>query len=388
MVGPYPNYNSNPIAPDISGMASNAVQLASRIRLGWNMGNTLEAVGGTDETVWGNAKPTPELMALVKQSGFDAIRIPVAWDQYANQTTAKIDSAWLQHVEDVVQMAIENDLYVLVNIHWDGGWLETNVDPESQQEVNYKQRAYWAQIARQLRDFDERVMFASANEPHVETAEEMAVLLSYHQTFIDVVRATGGRNAYRVLVVQGPSTSAERTYQLMNQLPADTLPGRMMVEVHSYTPYQFTLMQDPQDWGFIAYPFYYWGSGNHSATDTQHNPTWGEEAEIDKEMNWMREKFTSKGIPVLLGEYSAMRRNDQVPASERARHFASRAYWHRYVTAKALDNGVIPFYWDAGATDKFGSGLFDRDHATISQPTNNTLVDTETLNALKQGAGK
>lgn len=363
------------------------MQLAAKMTLGWNLGNTLEAVGGTDETAWGNAKPTPELMALVKQSGFDAVRVPVAWDQYANQSTAKIDDTWMQNVKNVVQMAVDADLYVLVNIHWDGGWLENNVNRESQEAVNHKQYAYWAQIATQLRDFDERVMFASANEPHVETVEEMAVLLSYHQTFVDVVRATGGKNAYRVLVVQGPSTSAERTNEMMNQLPTDTVAERMMVEVHTYTPYQFTLMEDPQDWGFTAYPFYYWGSGNASATDTQHNPTWGEEADVDQEMAWMREKFTSKGIPVILGEYAAMRRNDQVPASERDLHFKSRAYWHRYVTQKAVENGLIPFYWDAGATDKFGSGLFDRDHDTASEPSNNTLVDVETLNALKQGAG-
>jgi endoglucanase len=162
-----------------------------------------------------------------------------------------------------------------------------------------------------------------------------------------------------------------------------------MVEVHSYTPYQFTLMSEPQDWGFTAYPFYYWGSGNHSNTDTQHNPTWGEEAELDKEFNYMKAKYTSQGIPVILGEFAAMRRNEQVPATERALHFKSRAYWHKTVTQKALANGLIPFYWDAGdPRGKFGSGLFDRDQDTRTDATHTALVDTETLNALKAGAGK
>jgi endoglucanase len=401
MAGRYPNYNVNPLAPDANGMGSTAQQLAAKIKLGWNMGNSMEAVlkdssgnylkldGVLPENSWGNASVTKELMQRVKQSGFDAIRLPLSWDQYASATTAKIDAEWLGRVKTAVQTAVDAGLYVLINIHWDGGWLENNVNVQSQQAVIDKQRAYWTQIAIALRDFDERLMFASANEPSVENASQMSVLLSYHQTFIDAVRATGGKNSYRVLVVQGPSTSAEKTYQLMNNLPTDPQPKKLMVEVHSYTPYQFTLMSDPQDWGYTAYPFYYWGNGNHSNVDTQHNPTWGEEADVDKELNYMKEKFTSKGIPVVLGEYAAMRRNDQVPASERALHFKSRAYWHKYVTQRALANGIIPFYWDAGdASGKFGSGLFDRDQDTRNAPSNNTLVDTETMNALKSGAGK
>lgn len=382
-------------------MSSSAQTLAAKIKLGWNMGNSMEAVlknadgsylkleGVAPENSWGNASVSNELMQRVKQSGFDAVRLPLSWDQYADPASAKIDPAWLARVKTAVQLAINNGLYVLINIHWDGGWLENNVNAQAQAAVQDKQRAYWSQIATALRDFDERLLFASANEPHVENASEMAVLLAYHQTFIDAVRATGGKNAHRILVVQGPSTSAEKTYQLMNTLPKDSIANKLMVEVHSYTPYQFTLMQEPQDWGFTAYPFYYWGNGNHSNNDTQHNPTWGEEADLDKEFNYMKEKFTSKGIPVILGEFSAMRRNEQVPAAERNLHFKSRAYWHKTVAQKALQNGLIPFYWDAGdAKGKFGSGLFDRDQDTRAEASNNTLVDIETMNALKAGVGK
>ena len=382
-------------------MSSSAQTLASRIKLGWNMGNSMEAVlknsdgsylkldGVAPENSWGNASISNELMLRVKQSGFDAVRLPLSWDQYADAYTAKIDPAWLNRVKTAVQLAINNGLYVLINIHWDGGWLENNVNSQSQSLVNDKQRAYWSQIATALRDFDEKLLFASANEPAVENASQMDVLLSYHQTFIDAVRATGGKNTYRVLVIQEPSTSAERTYQLMNKLPRDSQANKLMVEVHSYTPDQFTLVTEPQDWGFTAYPFYYWGSGNHSNSDTQHNPTWGEEMDIDKEFNYMKEKFTSKGIPVILGEFSAMRRNDQVSASERALHFKSRAYWHKTITQKALQYGLVPFYWDVGdSKGKFGSGLFDRDQDTRNEASNNTLVDIETMNALKAGAGK
>jgi endoglucanase len=359
----------------MTGMSSTATQMASRIRLGWNIGNTMEAIGG--ETAWGNPMVSNELIQLVKQSGFDSIRIPASWNQYANQTTAKIDDAWLNRVKEVVQICMDNDMPTILNIHWDGGWLENNVTPESQVANNAKQRAFWQQIATHLRDFDERLMFAGANEPNVDTAQQMAVLLSYHQTFIDAVRETGGRNAYRILAVQGPNTDIERTNQLMSQMPSDTVQNRMMAEVHFYTPYQFALMAADADWGN---QFFYWGAGNHSTTDTAHNPTWGEEAFIDSLMTLMKNQFVDQGIPVVLGEFSAMRRTDQVFGDNLQLHLRSRAAWHRYVTQRALANGLLPYYWDPGGLGNHSSGIFNR--------SNNTVFDTQTLDGLLEGAGK
>jgi hypothetical protein len=109
---------------------------------------------------------TDELIRLVKESGFDAVRVPASWDQYADQATARIDPSWLDRVRQVVRYCASNELYVIVNIHWDGGWLERNVTPDKQAENNARQKAYWKQIATHLRDFDERLLFASANEPN------------------------------------------------------------------------------------------------------------------------------------------------------------------------------------------------------------------------------
>src|SRR5690606_24535079 len=114
-----------------------------------------------------------EYVEAVKDMGFNAIRLPCSWDQHSNQTTAKIKQQWLDRVKEVVQYCVDNDMYVLLNIHWDGGWLENNCTPEKQEAVNAKQRAFWQQIATHMRDFDERLMFASANEPHVENATQM-----------------------------------------------------------------------------------------------------------------------------------------------------------------------------------------------------------------------
>lgn len=356
-------------------MESSAAEIASRIQLGWNLGNSLEAIGG--ETAWGNPAATRELIQLVKQNGFDAIRLPVSWNQYADQTTAEIDPAWLNRVREVVEYSVDAGLYVIVNIHWDEGWLENNVTPEKQAENNDKQRAFWQQIATHLGDFDEHVMFAGTNEPNVDNATQMAVLESYLQTFVDTVRSTGGKNAYRVLVVQGPNTDIERTAQLMHQVPVDTLPDRLMAELHFYTPYQFTLMSEDADWGK---QFYYWGKDYHSSTDPERNATWGEEDEVDRLFGLVKQQFVDKGVPVVLGEFTAQRRTGQVSGEALELHLASRAHFHRYVTAKALENGLLPFYWDAGGLDHLSSGIFDR--------RNLRVFDQQTLDALRQGAGK
>lgn len=363
----FPSYNTHPPAPDISGMDSTATELAARIRIGLNIGNTLEAWGGKSETYWGNPVITREFIAFAKASGFNAIRLPVSWDQYADATTAKIEDDWLARVKEVVQYCIDEDLYVLVNIHWDGGWLERNVTLDKQAEVIARQKAYWEQIATVLRDFDERLMFASANEPHVENESNMAVLTAYHQTFVDAVRATGGKNAYRVLVVQGPDTDIEKTNEWMTLLPTDTLAERMMAEVHFYSPFNFTLMEQDESWGNR---FYYWGRGFHSTTDSTRNATWGEEDYVDATFALMKQQFADQGIPVILGEYGMGIRNF-LAGENLELHLASRAYYLNYVTQQAIANGMLPFYWDTG-------GLLDRG--------NNSVKDQQGLDALIEAA--
>lgn len=366
-VAGFPEYNTQPLPADMTGMESTAAELAGRIKIGLNIGNTLEAMGGKTETYWGNPVITEEFVAFAKQSGFNAIRLPVSWDQYADQETAKIEQQWLDRVQEVVQYCIDNDLYVLVNIHWDGGWLERNVTPEKQAEVNARQKAYWQQIATLLRDFDERVMFASANEPHAENAEQMAVLLSYHQTFVDTVRSTGGKNAYRVLVVQGPLTDIETTNELMHSLPVDTVPNRMMAEVHFYSPYNFAIMEEDEAWGNR---FFYWGDGFHSETDTAHNATWGEEDYVDEIFDMIKTQFVDQGIPVLLGEYGATKRT-HLTGDDLQLHLASRGYYFKIVTELAIAHGMLPFFWDTG-------GLLDRH--------NYTVLDQLALDGLIEGA--
>ncbi|ESQ90377.1 hypothetical protein ABAC460_09490 [Asticcacaulis sp. AC460] len=345
-------------------MTRTPTQIAALIKLGLNIGNTLEATGG--ETAWGNPLITQGLIDTAKTQGFRAIRLPCSWNQYANATTAKISDSWLNRVKDVVQYCINADLYVVLNIHWDGGWLENNVSASSRDTVAAKQKAFWEQIATHLRDYDERLIFASANEPNCDTAEEMEVLLAYHQTFIDAVRSTGGRNAFRTLVLQGPNTDVELSDKLWTKTPTDTATNRLMAEVHFYTPYQFTLMDKDESWGKM---FYYWGKDYHSTIEPDRNATWGEEDHVDLMMATMKRLFVDVGIPVILGEYGAMTRT--TPA-DLEKHLASRAHWMKYVTQKALANGLIPFLWDTGS-------LIDR--------TSHAVLDRRGLDAILEGAG-
>ncbi|MEO8405284.1 MAG: cellulase family glycosylhydrolase [Chitinophagaceae bacterium] len=366
----YPSYNTTPKAPDATGMSSTAVQLAANIKLGINIGNTMEADGG--ETGWGNPVITQSLIDLMKQNGFNAIRIPCAWNLHVDDAaTAHISTAWLNRVKQVVQYCINDGMYVVLNIHWDGGWLEQNCTELKKDSVNAKQKAFWEQIATNLRDFDEHLMFASANEPNATTAAQTAVLKSYHATFINAVRATGGKNSYRTLVLQAPSTSTDLAVQYMTTLPVDPVANKLMIEVHYYTPPNFCLLATDASWGNM---FYYWGTNYHSTTDPSRNSTFGEESYVDATFRTMKTNFVDRGIPVVLGEFAAIRRGN-LTGDSLTLHLASRSHYYRYVTQQAKANGMLPFLWDVGYTD----GIFNRQ--------TNTIFDQQALDSLRVGAG-
>lgn len=370
----YPDY-SQPIAPDASGMSRTATQIAREMYMGWNLGNTLEVPG--NETGWGNPKATQLLIDSVKAAGFNTIRLPCAWDSYLeDRNTAKVSASWMSRVKEVVDYCVKNNMYVILNIHWDGGWLENNVTIAKQAENNAKQKAIWQQIAMQFRDYDDHLLFAGTNEPNVENETQMTVLYSYLQTFIDAVRQTGGRNAYRTLVVQGPGTDMTKTNQLMNRMPNDEVPNRLMAEVHYYTPWNFCGMDKDESWGKM---FYYWGADNHSSTDATRNATWGEEAELKRLFGLMKTRFTDKGIPIILGEFGALSRN-QLTGDNLTRHLASRAYFYECVAREGRNSGMIPCLWDTGIHANNNMGIFVRSSGAIG--------DRQAYNALMKGAAE
>ena len=369
-----PDY-STPISPNGTGMSMNAESLVHNIAIGWNLGNTLE-VPLTDggETGWGNAMTTQQLIDGVKAAGFNAIRIPCAWNSYMSDTnTYQISSNWLAHVKQIVQYCFNDSLYVIINIHWDGGWLENNCSRAKQVAVNLKQRAFWQQIAVNFRDFDEHLLFAGCNEPAVSDTSGMAVLLTYEQTFINSVRSTGGRNSYRTLICQGPSTNIDETVQYMTMLPTDITANRLAFEVHDYDPYQFSLMTADASWGNM---FYFWGAPYDQqplVNGVNRNATWGEESWFLSEFSKLKAKFAANGYPVILGECGAMART-ALTGNNLTTNLASRAYYLQYAIQQAKNYDLAPFVWDFGFFNRSTGTVADTMgiHAIMAGSTNGT----------------
>ena len=138
---------------------------------GWNLGNTLEPPSG--EGTWGPAA-TQNLVNAVADAGFNTVRLPVAWDSHANQSTYQIDPAWMARVKQVVDWCYAKNLRVVVNSHWDAGWFENNIGNTPNPTINQKMNAYWTQIAEAFKGYDDRLLFAAANEPAADTAAQVA----------------------------------------------------------------------------------------------------------------------------------------------------------------------------------------------------------------------
>lgn len=356
----------NQLAASIAsvGMESDALVLAAKIYAGWNIGNTLEATGG--ETSWNNPMVTEDYVKKIKDLGFNAIRIPCAWSQYIeDEATFKIKDSWLNRVNEVVGYCVANDMYAIVNIHWDGGWLEENCIPAKQEENNIKQHALWTQIANKLNHYDEHLIFAGANEPNVDNAQKMTVLKSYLQTFVNAVRATGGNNAVRNLIVQGPNTDISTTDQLFGTMPTDVVDNRMMVEVHYYNPWTFCGMEKDESWGKMAY---FWGDFKVAGSDR--NATSGDAAEMKTLFGKMKSRFVDNGIPVILGEYGAITMHKGLGDLQEA-HDKSRSLFDETVTREAKNHGMVPFYWETG-------GVVDRYTGAIK--------DNYAIDGIKKGA--
>jgi hypothetical protein len=162
----------------------------------------------------------------------------------------------------------------------------------------------------------------------------------------------------------------------MHNMPVDSIADRLMFEVHYYTPWQFCGLTQDASWGRM---FYYWGKDYHSATDASRNATWGEEAELDRLLGLMKTQFVDKGIPVILGEYGAVKRN-LGENSDQALHLASRLYFYRYFVESAVTKGIIPFNWDTGPYGNNTMGIFDRNSGAV--------VDQGLLDSIMVGAGK
>lgn len=354
-----------------------ATEVASRMGIGWNLGNTLEAGNNANnftnkgglgaETSWQGTRCTPELFEFVRQQGFQSVRIPCAWvmGHISNASTYEIDSRWMARVKEIVDMALNADLYVIINQHWDGGWLERNITATGEAKEKNKAvlEAIWKQIANTFKDYDERLLFAGLNEPEANTLEATLQLKEYESIFINTVRATGGNNEKRVLIVQGPTTNIDNTNAYYGEMPYDpTATDRLMMEVHYYNPWQFWGMEKDESWGNV---FYYWGVGNH-VSGSKHNATCGEESTMREQLDLMKAQFVDAGIPVLIGEFGANWRNVSGQQGEsQEKHDASIKLHYKLLVQYALERGMVPMMWDTNYCGRPSMTIINRSNLTI-----------------------
>ncbi|WP_428232804.1 cellulase family glycosylhydrolase [Flavobacterium sp.] len=366
----YPSFNTSPIAPDATGMGSTATEINAGIKLGINIWNTMETPG--DETTWGNPKITQNLITVLKSAGFNAVRIPCQyWVSHADHATGKIDDTWLNRLKEVVQYCVNEDMYVLVNDHHDG-FSDFKATGGQLDSIKAIQKIIWQQVATKLRDFDEKVMFASSNEPDATTLTEVTNLHDFHQIFIDAVRSTGGKNAYRTLVLQVPNTSLDLapffSVGANPGLPVDKVPNKLILEFHWYSPPNFCILGGDASWGR---EWRYWGKNYKSTTDPLHNSDAGlEEDYMESTLLLARQRFVDKGIPLMMGEFGVQYHADHCPTpADSLLSLKSTAHFYAHVVKTARANKISPFLW---------AGVINRVTETLDNPRD--------LDSLRSGA--
>lgn len=328
---------------------SDGLDFVKNMKLGWNLGNTMDAGTRTkeeyeDETAWGAPMTTEKMILAIKEAGFNTLRLPVTWHTHVDEDF-NISEVWLNRVQEVVDYAYNNGMYVILNIHHD--IQENYYYPTYETLENTKKysKAIWTQVSEKFKDYDEHLIFESINEPRlkgtdnewwIDTKTDLAkevidCIMQVNQEFVDLVRASGGKNETRYLMT--PSYCASPVYATddLFSIPNDPA-GRTMVSVHAYEPQNFAL-----DANADANIFVVERMGRV----------------LDALMRGLYDKFTSKGIPVVIGEFGARNKNEN--SESRINHAG-------YYVAAARAAGISCIWWDNNAFSGNGElfGLFDR----------------------------
>lgn len=342
-----------------------AMAFVKEMKTGWVLGNTFDAFNGETrasrgsvemEKSWVQVKTTREVIAAVKEAGFNAIRIPVSWHNHVDENN-KIDPNWLARVREVTDWALEEGMFAIVNIHHDN-----YPDFFYPDEAHYESSAaylsaVWQQMAECFADCDDHLILESMNEPRLtgnqsyewywakgqaECMEAADCINRFNQLFVDTVRATGGNNATRYLAVPAYDANPYYTVDEAFQLPADTAENRIIVAAHAYTPYDFALNLNSNDTSFTL-------------NDNK------KKAEISQFMTRLYDRFIAKGIPVLMDEYGALEKNGNLQ---------DRVNFAAYYVASASARNLTCFWWDnhvfQGSGERFG--LLNRRTATWVYP--------------------
>lgn len=397
-----------PATTPTPGAATSALAFASQLGAGINIGNSLDSydcneylaennwaptrrkeiyISGNEglklETSWGNPqKISREFLHGIKTAGFQTVRLPVSYVNHVKTETVNgkkvytIDEAWLNRVQQIVDWALAEELFVIINLHHDGAdtcdngnlvvcgneqatWLSPlNHSGDAYTQMEAKFVSLWTQIATKFVDYSDHLLFADMNEFHhgynnPETSWCTAQN-ELHQAFVDTVRNTGGNNRGRYLIVPGYNTNIDHTVKYLT-IPTDIAEnrteyngntvGHIIVEVHYYDPFTYA-GDDPSDTK--------WGSGAGAGA-----ASWGMEDFLETQMAKMNTHFVKKGVPVIIGEFGAPAHNID---AETDRQY--RTYYYSCVVRAAVRNGINPIAWDNGTTYV----LLSRD-GSIAQPS-------------------
>lgn len=374
-----PHLSANGILTSDNGVMRtgiDAYDIVKEMGAGTNLGNTLESCGtwiGTSstsnyETAWGQPVTTQEMINGMKAAGFDSIRIPVAWsNMMADDGTYTINEKYFNRVETVLNYALNADMYVIINIHFDSGWWARfgSKTEQERKDAMTKYKTMWIQIANRFQEYSDRLIFESANEElgtRLNSTDDYESSGYYakddldslykltneiNQTFVDIVRSTGGNNARRFLLIAGYDTNISKTCDLRYKMPTDTIDSHLMVSIHYYSPAAYCIADNPKNsWGYDA--------------------SWGTDEDIKAlqgELSQMRISFVNKGYPVIIGEYGV---TDTKISENNFVRKAGRDLFFRSVCEFALENNMCPILWDC-------SQVFDRRNLTMTNEAEKAL---------------
>ncbi len=334
-----------------SSGSSSAQKLIDKMTIGWNLGNTMDCYNCSwlnnkldCETAWGNPKTTKAMIDAVKKAGFNTVRIPVSWNDHID-SNGKIDTKWLDRVQEIVDYAYDNNMYIILNTHHENGWVK--LDASTEKSVKKKFTYVWKQIATRFKDYDEKLLFEALNEPRTEgsaqewnggTSDERKVLNNLYKEFVDTVRAAGGNNKTRILILTPYGANSSKAALNDLWLPEDD--NRIAVSVHAYSPYNTAL--------------------NRNSTETK--LTESGKREIDSVFSNINSAMLSKDIPVIMDEFGTMNKNNVDERIKIAEYYLSVA--EKY--------GIPCVWWDNGTNclpkDGEGFGLLNRNTLKWNYP--------------------
>ena len=332
---------------------SGAFQLLEDMRIGWNLGNTLDAhINGqmatvSSDTCWGNPVTTPETMQAIAEQGFKTIRVPVTWSLHMTEKPEyKIDEAWLDRVEEVVNYALDADLYVILDTHHEPDyWLKPQ--SEGLEDVKNQLTAIWKQVGERFRDYDEHLIFEGMNEPRMKGSEKewsggdadgRAAVNVLNRAFVETVRATGGNNETRCLIICPYGNSVTYNSIIELEIPQD---NNIMVAVHLYTPYFFTYEQNQNnvcEWD---------GSLKQ---------------DINSAMLLVDEYLIQKGVPVIITEFGAANKEYMDENGNQVSNREEVLKWLSDYMDVVNKYKISCVWWDNGIYDTSGEkfAIFDR----------------------------